>query len=81
MDKSHSLELRKDQIDLLRWAIRVASNAVTAMAEEGNFPADDAVTIIARLDDLDLTIYNNVACEKCEGPCECGELKGSDGSV
>lgn len=78
MDESYSLKLRGDQLDLTRWAIRVARNAIASTAEEGNFPEDDAITMIARLDDLEIAIYDKVVCKKCQGPCKCeGEIDGS----
>lgn len=61
MGESYSITLSEGEVKLARWAIRVASNSISSLANEGKFDKTDAVEIIARLDTLDESIYSDIA--------------------
>ncbi len=64
------MQFDAQEVKLIRWALRIATNTVAKNAEDGTMPGAEAFEFIAILDALDEKLYDNVREDEKEIPAE-----------
>lgn len=67
-----NLPLESQDVKILRWALRIATNTVAKSSEEGMMPKEEAFEYVAILDELDDRLFQ-IAREE-EEPIEAEQV-------